>query len=123
MSPAAVAPGAHGSGRDTATHFGKYRGTVRDNTDPRKQGRIKVQVPEILGEVDSGWALPCVPYAGDKTGAYHVPPVGAGVWVEFEAGDVSRPIWTGCWWSNGKVPTDEGGAGATPDVKITRSEQ
>jgi uncharacterized protein involved in type VI secretion and phage assembly len=106
-----------------AQHFGKYRGTVSDNQDPRRQGRIKVKVPEILGDVDSGWALPCAPYAGNKTGVYAVPPAGAGVWVEFEAGDVSRPIWVGGWWASGKVPTDEGGTAAAPDVKIARSEQ
>lgn len=109
--------------REAARHYGKYRGTVTDNQDPRKQGRIKVQVPEILGEVDSGWALPCAPYAGEQTGLYTVPPVGAGVWVEFEAGDVSRPIWVGCWWGSDKLPTDESGASATPDVKIARSEE
>ena len=73
------APGTKGGGQGTAKHYGKYRGTVVDNQDPRKQGRIKVKVPEILGDVDSGWALPCAPYAGDKTGAYAVPSVGAGV--------------------------------------------
>jgi uncharacterized protein involved in type VI secretion and phage assembly len=109
--------------RPAGRHYGKYRGTVSDNQDPSNQGRIKVNVPEILGEVDSGWALPCAPYAGDKTGVYTVPPVGAGVWVEFEAGDVSRPIWVGCWWKGDKLPTDEGGTAATPDVKIARSEQ
>ena len=107
----------------TARHYGKYRGTVTDNQDPRNQGRSRSRCPEILGDVDSGWALPCAPYAGDKTGVYTVPPVGAGVWVEFEAGDVSRPIWVGCWWGSDKLPTDEGGTEATPDVKIMRSEQ
>ena len=109
--------------RETARHVGKYRGTVSDNADPRHQGRIKVKVPEILGDVESGWALPCASYSGVRTGAYSVPPVGAGVWLEFEAGDVSRPIWVGCWWGSANVPTDESGSGATPDVKVTRSEQ
>jgi uncharacterized protein involved in type VI secretion and phage assembly len=112
-----------GNAHDVGRHYGKYRGTVSDNNDPRKQGRLKAKVPEILGDVDSGWALPCAPYSGDKTGIYSVPAVGAGVWVEFEAGDVSRPIWVGCWWGNDKLPTDEGGTAATPDVKIVRSEQ
>jgi uncharacterized protein involved in type VI secretion and phage assembly len=102
---------------------GKYRGIVVDNNDPRKQGRVKVKVPEILADVDSGWAMPCAPYAGDKTGAFTVPAKGAGVWVEFEAGDVSRPIWVGCWWQSNASPTDEGGTAATPDVKILRSEK
>jgi len=104
-------------------HYGKYRGTVSDNQDPRNQGRVKVNVPEVLGTTDSGWALPCGPYAGDETGHYTIPSVGAGVWVEFEAGDVTRPIWSGCWWQSDKIPKDEGGSQATPDVKVLRSEQ
>jgi uncharacterized protein involved in type VI secretion and phage assembly len=106
-----------------ARHYGKYRGTVSDNDDPRHQGRLKVKVPEILGTVESGWALPCTPYAGDKSGLYTVPAVGTGVWVEFEAGDVSRPIWVGCWWGSDKVPEDEGGTQVTPDVRTVRSEE
>ena len=118
-----AAPPPSGGARETARHYGKYRGTVRDNQDRRNLGRITARVPEVLGNVDSGWALPCAPYSGDKTGAFTVPAPGAGVWIEFEAGDVSRPIWSGCWWTGGKLPTDEGGAEATPDVKIIRSEQ
>jgi hypothetical protein len=117
-------PGSSGARqRETTRHYGKYRGTVTDNQDPRSQGRVRVRVPEVLTDVDSGWALPCVPYAGAQTGAYSVPAVGAGVWIEFEAGDVSRPVWVGGWWGSDKVPTDETGAKATPDVKLTRSEQ
>lgn len=110
-------------GGELLRHYGKYRGTVTDVQDPRKQGRLRAKVPEILGDVATGWALPCAPYAGSKTGSYSVPPEGAGVWIEFEAGDVSRPIWAGCWWPSDELPTDEGGSAATPDVKITRSEQ
>jgi uncharacterized protein involved in type VI secretion and phage assembly len=112
-----------GVAKGTARHYGKYRGTVTDNSDPRNQGRLKAKVPEILGDVDSGWALPCAPYAGDQTGLYTVPAVGAGVWLEFEAGDVSRPIWVGCWWGTDKLPTDEGGGAVKPEAKIVRSEQ
>jgi uncharacterized protein involved in type VI secretion and phage assembly len=124
MTTTTVSSGsATGSTAPAARHYGKFRGTVNDNQDPRHQGRIKVEVPEILGSVASGWALPCLPYAGQKSGTYTVPPVGAGVWVEFEAGDVSRPIWVGCWWESDKIPEDEGGSQATPDVRIVRSEQ
>ena len=45
-----------------------------------------------------------------------------GVWIEFEAGDISRPIWTGCWWSDGQVPSDQDGNQADPDYSILRSE-
>lgn len=84
--------------------YGKHRGLVRDVDDPDKLGRIKAQVPEILGEEDSPWALPCVPFAGASHGLVLLPEVGDGVWIEFEAGDPSRPIWTGCWWGDGELP-------------------
>lgn len=111
-------------GRDAGQRFyGKYRGLVSDNADPEQQGRIRARVPAVLGEVDTGWALPALPYSGDQTGLFAVPPVGAGVWIEFEAGDESLPIWSGCWWPSGKLPINEQGATATPDQKILRSEQ
>ena len=104
-------------------HFGKYRGVVTDNDDPSTLGRLKAKVPEILGEVESGWALPCAPYAGENSGVFMVPKAGAMVWIEFESGEVSRPIWTGCFWNSGKLPNDETGSPATPDVKIVASEE
>lgn len=103
--------------------YGKYRGIVADNLDPKSLGRVRVRVPEVLSDVDTGWALPCAPYAGDGVGLYAVPPIGAGVWVEFEAGDVSRPIYSGCWWSDGQLPRAETGAATTPSLKILRSQQ
>lgn len=102
-------------------HLGKYRGIVSDNQDPRKMGRIRARVPKVLGDVETGWALPCAPYSGDGIGAYAVPEPGTGVWIEFEAGDVSIPIWSGCWWGKDKLPENESSIMATPSLKITRS--
>jgi uncharacterized protein involved in type VI secretion and phage assembly len=104
-------------------HYGKYRGVVTDNNDPNDLGRIRARVDEVLHDVDSGWALPALPYAGDGQGSWTIPPVGAGVWIEFEAGDVSRPIWTGCWWGSGQRPEDQNGSKAVPSLKIVRTEQ
>ncbi len=84
--------------------YGKYRGLVTDVDDPEKMGRIKAQVPEIYGEEESPWALPAVPFAGPKHGFVFIPEVQDGVWIEFEAGDPSRPIWTGGWWASGELP-------------------
>lgn len=103
-------------------YFGKYRGVVTDNSDPTSRGRVKVRVPAVLGDLES-WAMPCVPYAGDGVGTYMVPESGTGVWVEFEAGDPSYPIWTGCFWGDNELPSDESGTSATPPLKIIRSEQ
>lgn len=80
-------------------YFGKYRGTVINNIDPELRGRILAMVPDVLGIVPSSWCEACVPLSGPSgppMGAYFVPPIGAGVWIEFEQGDPSFPIFAGC---------------------------
>jgi uncharacterized protein involved in type VI secretion and phage assembly len=81
--------------------YGKYRGFVVDNDDPKRLGRLRLRVPSVLGpSVVTGWALPCVPYGGDvNQGFLCIPERGAGVWVEFEEGDLEFPIWVGTFWS------------------------
>jgi uncharacterized protein involved in type VI secretion and phage assembly len=78
--------------------YGKYRGTVRNNVDPEMVGKLQVEVPDIGGNMLISWALPCLPVGGPNMGMFTVPPIGAGVWVEFERGDPDYPIWTGCYW-------------------------
>jgi uncharacterized protein involved in type VI secretion and phage assembly len=80
---------------------GKYRATVVFNVDPEQRGRLQLMIPDVLGEIPSTWAEACVPLAGPTgpaMGVYLVPPIGAGVWAEFEQGDLNYPIWTGCRW-------------------------
>ncbi len=78
--------------------YGKYRGTVVNNVDPEQIGRIQAIVPGVEGLLPSSWAMPCLPWGGINTGVFTVPPMGAGVWIEFEHGDPNYPIWTGCFW-------------------------
>ena len=85
--------------------WGKYRGKVIQNLDPENKGRIQVSVPAVLGANLLSWAMPCVPMAGMQAGVYAVPPLQADVWVEFEGGHPERPIWSGCFWGIGEVPT------------------
>lgn len=85
-------------------YFGKYRGLVSDIEDPDGLGRIVAEVPAVYGEALSPWAMPCVPFAGPSHGLALMPEVGDGVWIEFEAGDLGRPIWSGCWWADGQRP-------------------
>ncbi len=81
--------------------YGKYRATVVDNQDPSQLGRLRVKVPSVLGpDVVTGWAFPCAPYGGaEDQGFLFVPERDAGVWVEFEEGDLEFPIWVGTYWS------------------------
>src|SRR5262244_1430941 len=90
--------------------FGKYRGVVTDvDADTL---RIKAKVCAVLADQPTGWARACVPFAGPNMGMAFLPEVGAGVWIEFEGGDVSLPIWVGCYWRSGEIPPE-----AKPGVK------
>ncbi len=90
-------------------YYGKYGGTVVNNVDPEGLGRILAIVPGVPGFelATTTWAQPAVPMAGNQRGAYFVPEVASGVWIEFERGDPRHPIWTGGFWgSRAEVPGD-----------------
>lgn len=84
-------------------YYGKYPGTVAEVSEDGT-ARIKAQVPLIGDPVETTWAMPCVPFAGNGHGFLALPEVGDGVWIEFVAGDLSRPIWSGFWWAEGEMP-------------------
>ena len=97
--------------------FGKYRGQVTDNNDPDNLGRIKAKVPRVLSDEESGWALPAFIYGGaSEQGLFALPDVGAGVWIEFEGGDLSYPVWTGTWYTSGAIPES-----AQPGKKVFKT--
>jgi hypothetical protein len=73
--------------------YGKYRGTIVDNVDPMQRGRVRVSVPGVLNTGTTPWAEICLPAFDGLT-----------VLVEFEAGDVRRPICTGKLWSGQDQP-------------------
>ncbi|MBS1693061.1 MAG: hypothetical protein JST91_12650 [Actinobacteria bacterium] len=117
--------------------YGKYEGVVTDVEDPLTIGRLRARVPAVLGEdVETGWALPCAPFGGGKDrGMLFLPARGDTVWIEFAAGEVSRPLWTGCFWGSpesagqqddlgestgSEVPTSDG-ATAGPGKSILRT--
>ena len=95
------------SGGQAEKYYGKYPGLVLDNKPPAGQahvGELLVEVSGILEEASGGsgeqamqvWAKPCfVP------GFFFIPEVGAQVWVEFAAGDINQPLWTGVWYPTG----------------------
>jgi uncharacterized protein involved in type VI secretion and phage assembly len=101
--------------------YGKYRAIVVDNKDPSRLGRLKLKVPSVLGpDVVTGWATPCAPYGGAADqGFLFVPERDAGVWVEFEEGDLEFPIWVGSYWSRpgdeSELPKPQGDDGTEAD--------
>ena len=94
--------------RERTRVYGKYRGLVREISDPQGMGRIKAEVPAVYADQVSPWAMPCVPFAGPQHGLALLPEVGDGVWIEFEGGDISLPIWSGCWWASNQRPSPTG---------------
>ncbi|HWN66249.1 MAG TPA: phage baseplate assembly protein V, partial [Haliangium sp.] len=124
-------------GRVLGRYHGKYVGVVTHVDDPRELGRIRARVPEILGLEESGWALPAPPFGGGKNyGILFMPRVGDTVWIEFAAGDLGRPIWSGGFWgapettggtrdlaveSGNELPTGDGEAAVKPGDLVMRT--
>ncbi|CAB5219648.1 Phage tail collar domain containing protein [uncultured Caudovirales phage] len=71
--------------------YGLYRGVVVDNRDPLGKGRIRLRVPQVLFNSTTDWA-----WAQQAHGVQADPPAaGKNVWVMFEGGDPSFPVWVG----------------------------
>jgi hypothetical protein len=102
--------------------YGLYRGVVVSNADPEKRGRLLLQVPQVFGFATTNWALPCWPagwnrslmhdhvFVDNDTGYQSsgsttevlrhklllaVPGPGSSVWVTFEGGESTSPVWIG----------------------------
>jgi len=90
-------------------YYGKYVGKVQTVGENENLGCITAIVPEIYGETESPWAKPCVPFGGANFGFLMLPNPQDLVWIEFEAGDISRPIWSGFLWAKNELPESAAG--------------
>ena len=98
--------------------FGLYRGVVRDVDDPEEKGRIRVEVHELLGAGKlTNWASYCAPFGGGGAGFFMLPRPGDGVWVMFERGEPTKPVWIGFWFNAQDTRPEEAGK----DVRVLRS--
>lgn len=85
----------------SARFYGIYRGQVVDNTDPLLRMRLRIRLPDILGDQEV-WAEPCIP-----VGVSVAPTIGNVVWIMFEGGDASHPVWIGTFWQKNEVPDQQ----------------
>lgn len=89
-----------------AKFFGKYKGIVTHNVDPKKLLRIRAKVPGFNNNEPLNWAYPCKDYLGKDCGEIKLPGKGDGVWIEFEGGDPDYPIHVGMWASKDDIPSE-----------------
>lgn len=88
-------------------YYSKYRGFVFDREDPKGYGRLKVAVPEIMGDmVLNYWAWPANNYSGIGYGSQVLPRTNDMVWVEFEKGNPRKPIWSFGYFSKDEKPEE-----------------
>jgi hypothetical protein len=112
--------------RPSESYFGKYAGIVVDNGPPQSgphRGELLVRVPGLLEEDPSGKGnrpLEVTAAPSFLPGFFFVPDKGAQVWVEFVAGDINFPIWTGVWYPASAVPSALAGA-PTEQNKLIRT--
>lgn len=106
---------------------GKYAGIVLENGPPEDadhRGELLVEVPGILEETTNGdgeQALQAVAKPCFLPGFFFVPDVGAHVWVEFAAGQIEHPIWTGVWYPVEATPPTSDDEPPTEFQKIIRT--
>jgi molybdopterin-binding protein len=90
-------------------YYGIYRGTVESIEEGDNLGIISVKIPDVFGPSHTvSRVRPCSPFAGDKHGFVAIPEPGDGVWIQFEAGKTSLPVWIGFWWASGEIPEPKG---------------
>lgn len=100
-------------------HFTFYRAYVHDNNDPRRAGRLRLRIPQLLGrghgEVSvSDWTRNVIQLFGGQGdfGVNFIPPIGAKVWVICDLGDPQHLLWIGGWVRTGREAAG-GSAGST----------
>jgi hypothetical protein len=73
---------------DVPLWTGTYAATVVSNADPLGVGRLQLNVPQVLGNAVSPWAVPAGSY-------FQIPANGTTLSCVFLGGDPSQPAWNG----------------------------
>lgn len=90
-------------------YYSLYPGIVTDNKDPEKRGRIKVELPTILGKgrIHTAYAEPhAFRFTGNQHGEFFPPYVKDVVDIWFEEGDLNFPIYKGGSYAAKELPKD-----------------
>ncbi len=107
-------PGLTGNGAPE----GAVIGTVTDNHDPTSQGRVKIKLPYLSGDLEGNWAPLTSVMAGNGRGLFMVPEVGDEVLVIFEHGDTNYPYVIGALWNGMDQPPLDADHAVGSDGKV-----
>jgi transglutaminase/protease-like cytokinesis protein 3 len=61
--------------------YGLYEGICTNNQDPDKTSKIKLKVPQVLGQAETDWAYACLPVTDNANHPDHKPHTAAQVAV------------------------------------------
>jgi hypothetical protein len=53
--------------------YGIYEGICTNNEDPDAAYKIKLKVPQVLGDTETNWASPCLPVTSNADHLDHLP--------------------------------------------------
>ena len=103
---------------DELRYVGFYNGSVTDNRDPEKLGRVRINIPGLI-EPQSAWAFPLGTVGGGSAqrGFYNPPDIGADVGVWFLQGEVDHPFYVTAHWG---IPDERETPG--PDLSVAPEE-
>ena len=93
---------------------GFFRAIVRENNDPDKLGKIRVEYPWFEGdsaEHPSEWVDIVSPYASSESGFWFIPEVGDEVLVYLRRGTLDFPVVLGMLYSARRPPQTTGRSG------------
>ena len=93
--------------RDRYPKIESQRAVVKDNNDPEKLGRVRVQFlwqKEQDEKMKTPWIRIAQPYGGDDKGFYFIPEIDEEVMVAFENGNAERPYVAGTLWHGKQKP-------------------
>lgn len=87
-------------------YYGITVGVVTNNQDPEKLGRVKLKLPDRLGDIETDWARQVVLMGGKEMGTFYLPEVGDEVLVAFREGQIEEPYVIGSLWNEKQKPPE-----------------